>query len=255
MSSTQTHKDMAEQQHDRIVAAWTGGEKIAGISRSTGIRRQVIADLLEAHGVRDLTLDKKSVQRRERREEVLEYIRQHPGYTLADVAKTLRYDIRTLGSYINGTDEALLLIDPRTRPREYSRREMLDSILQVWQRLTEKERTKGLSRVKYDRMAPERAPSASLYERRFDGWSRACEEAGVHAAKPSRSNYRREFSDQDIIDAVAAYLQETRRTSYSGYSAWAREAPGRPSGSLVVARFGRWSLVRREVINQQRGAA
>jgi predicted DNA-binding protein YlxM (UPF0122 family) len=245
-----THAQRASDASQEIIGSWLSGETIASIARRHGIRRQAVSNLLEREGVRTHHRDAKWESRNLRRDEVLEYVRTHPGCSVSDIAETLEYDRRSIAEYLRGTDEALLVLHRKTKARAYTRSEMLDAIRDVWRRMTPQEQARGLSRARYEAMSGEDAPSPSLFERRFEGWSQACQLAGVHAVEPSRSqaSYRRTFSDEDLVQAVADYMRETRKTSFSGYVEWARSAPGRPSGSLVTIRFKRWGAARAAVI-------
>lgn len=82
------------------------------------------------------------------------------------------------------------------------------------------------------------AASPTLVIRRFGSWRAACEAAGVRA-NTTRSTSRR-WTDDDLVAAVAAYLQEAGGGSYAGYTAWAATQENAPSGPTLRQR-GAWS--------------
>jgi post-segregation antitoxin (ccd killing protein) len=87
------------------------------------------------------------------------------------------------------------------------------------------------------------AASPALVIRRFGSWRAACEAAGL-SANATRSTTRR-WSEDDLVAAVAAYLQADGATgSFAGYSAWARSQPDAPSGATLRQR-GTWADLKR----------
>ena len=121
----------------------------------------------------------------------------------------------------------------------------------MWRQLEDK--SKGLSRMKYNALREEGTPAASTYIRRYGSWSAACDLAGVTSSKARRSNYVQDWSDEDILAAVNEYIDTTGNTVYHDYTAWAREH-GRPSGPLLITRFGSWAKARKEAIKHQAAA-
>lgn len=80
------------------------------------------------------------------------------------------------------------------------------------------------------------AASLALVIRRLGSWNQACARAGV-ATNKTRSTSRR-WSDDDVVDIVADYLESPGSTgSFADYSAWARTQDGVPSGATLRQRF------------------
>lgn len=87
------------------------------------------------------------------------------------------------------------------------------------------------------------AASPALLIRRFGSWRQACARAGV-GTNATRSTSRR-WSEEDVVRFVADYLAAPGSTgSYAGYAAWAQEAEGAPSGSVIRQRFA-WAEVKK----------
>lgn len=85
--------------------------------------------------------------------------------------------------------------------------------------------------------------SGALVVRRFGTWKQACDLAGV-STNSTRSNSRR-WSSEELIGWVAAYLASPGSPgSLNGYTAWARENDGAPSGPTLRNSFPRWAEVR-----------
>lgn len=244
-----TQRQLAEDNRERILRMWAMGDSIAAISRSLGINRNPIRALLEAEGVRHQQTDAKGIEREQRRNEVRSWVREHPGCTLATVSVATGVPLRTVADYLVDTPEQALLIESRAKTREFTRDEMLEDLRQVWAKSGS---SKGLSKAKYDELAgwDSSRPSTALFEKRFPSWSAACRAAGIPTRTAGTREYTRRFDHDDLVDAVAAYIAETGDTSFSGYSRWAKARPERPSGSLVITRFERWSNARRAVVER-----
>lgn len=249
-----TQRQRAEKDKERILRMWAMGDSIAAISRTTSVNRNAVRALLEAEGVRGQQPDAKGNERTARREEVRRWVREHPGCTLATVAAATGQHPRTTADYLDGTPEAALLIESRAKSREYTRDEMLAHLRETWMKSTTVGRADGLSKARYDKLAGPDRPSTALFEKRFPSWSAACRAAGIPSKGAGTREYTRKFSLDDLIAAVAGYIDETGDTSFSGYTRWAKEDPGRPSGSLVITRFERWSNMRRAVVERNRAA-
>ena len=269
MSRAVTQRQQAEQLRPEILRAWRDGGSIASIARATGLNRNAVRSLLEAEGVRYMERpgarvpDVKALERADRVEAARAWVRKHPGSTAAEAAQGTGVPLRTLAGYLEGCPEAALLVESRIKDSVYTRELMEEHLRQVWALVPEDVRgSGGLSKLRYEAtVKAEKAagggprPSTALYEKRWPSWSAACLAAGVPAARRTRKTYVREFSEADMLDAVELCIAETGLTSFSAYSSWAKRNAGKPSGSLVITRFGRWGNARRSVIERSAGAA
>jgi hypothetical protein len=140
-----------------------------------------------------------------------------------------------------------LVVSRKVSPQvQYSDAQMADALFWAYSQL--EDRSKGLSRKKYQELTADReVPAAATYIRRYGSWSEACRLAGVTTAKARRDNYVRSHSNEDIVAAVDEFITKTGQTSYHAYAAWAREH-GRPSGPLLVQRLGGWADARKMAI-------
>ena len=250
-----TQRQLAERNKEQILRMWAMGDNIAQISRSLKLNRNAIRSLLETEGVRQAQLDAKGIERGRRREQTRSWVREHPGCTLAMVAAANNLPLRTATDYLDGTPESTLLIEYRAKTRGYSRAEMLSHLRAVWElSLASGNKAKVLSKMRYEELAGPDRPSPALFEKRFPSWSEACRAAGVPTRGRGARVYTRQFSQDDLVAAVADYITESGDTSFSGYCRWAKEHDDRPSGSLVITRFERWSNARHAVVDRGRAA-
>jgi hypothetical protein len=86
-------------------------------------------------------------------------------------------------------------------------------------------------------------PSVQWIYTKFGNWSNACLLAGVEFPVPSRSDYKRLWSDQELVSFVVRYLTDDETTGgLRDFTLWKdRQADHVPSGALIRNTFGSWS--------------
>jgi DNA-binding transcriptional ArsR family regulator len=242
--TTMTHYERAAEISDALLAEHRAGDSIAALAEKHDLRRDAIAAELAKYGI-----GRPSVAR----ERVLEFVRANPGLSVDDIALRMDLAKSSVSRYLRGTPEHRLVVSRKTNPQvTYTDAQMADALRRAYRRL--EDRSKGLSRKRYARlMEGEDAPAAATFIRRYGSWSEACRRAGITASASRRGNYTREWTDDDIVDAVIAFIDETGETAYHPYARWAT-ANGRPSGPLLVTRLGGWATVRRLAIERQAAA-
>jgi DNA-binding transcriptional ArsR family regulator len=242
---SKTHYDLAAEISEDLLAAHGRGVSVSALSEQYGLRREAIAAELAKHGVGSPSAA---------REAVLEYVRANPGLSVEDLSLRLDLSKSSVSRYLRGTEEHRLVVSRKTSPaQKFSDAEMADALKEAFRQLDD--RSKGLSRKRYKELMKGRdVPAAATVIRRWGSWSRGCELAGVTAAKARRDNYQREWTDDDIVAAVAEFIATSGETSYHRYAEWAREH-ARPSGPLLVQRLGGWADARKLAITRTAGAA
>jgi DNA-binding transcriptional ArsR family regulator len=240
MTTTLTHYERAEAVADELLAAHKRGESVSSLSERYDLRREAIAAELAKHGIGEPS---------PAREAVLEYVRNHPGLSVDDLSLRLDLSKSSVSRYLRGAREHQLVVSRKVSPvQKFTDTEMAAALRSAYGQLDD--RSKGLSRKRYKEiMAGQDVPAAATFIRRYGTWSEACRLAGVTAAKARRDNYVQQHSNDDIVAAVAEYINTTGMTSYHGYAAWAREHD-KPSGPLLVQRLGGWADARKLAIGQ-----
>jgi DNA-binding transcriptional ArsR family regulator len=243
--TVQTHYERAEALSEKLLAAHERGESVSAMAAEHGLRREAIAAELAKFGIGAPS---------PARAAVLEYVRRNPGLSVDDLALQLDLSKSSVSRYLRGAPEHRLVVSRKKAPaQKYSDADMAAALRYAYKKLDD--RSKGLSRKRYRELAAAGAelgeltdpPAAATYIRRYGTWSEACKVAGITASKARRDNYVQSFSNQDIVDAVAEYIETTGLTAYHGYADWAR-VNGRPSGPLLVQRLGSWAEARRLAI-------
>jgi len=242
MTTTLTHYERAEEISAELLAAHERGESVSSMAEEHGLRREAIAAELSKHGIGAPS---------PAREAVLEYVRRNPGLSVDDLSLRLDLSKSSVSRYLRGTKEHQLVVSRKQSPQvKFTVAQMADALKAAFKDLPD--RSKGLSRKRYrELMAGQDVPAAATFIRRYGTWSEACRRAGVTAAKARRDNYVQDWSNDDIVAAVAEFIETTGITSYHAYAEWAR-ANKRPSGPLLVQRLGGWADARKLAIKRSR---
>jgi len=243
--STPTHYERAAAVADKLLAAHKRGESVSAMAIEHGLRREAIASELAKHGIGEPS---------PAREAVLEYVRKNPGLSVDDLSLRLDLSKSSVSRYLRGTKEHKLVVSRKQSPSvKFTDAQMADALKAAYRQLDD--RSKGLSRKRYkELMEGKNVPAAATYIRRYGTWSEACRLAGVTAAKARRDNYVQDWSNEDIVAAVAEFIASTGQTSYHAYADWAREN-SKPSGPLLVQRLGGWAVARRRAIAEEPAVA
>jgi hypothetical protein len=249
-----TQRDRAIERKAEVLTLWREGNTITAIGKRIGVHRSVVGWLLEQEGVRDEQADQKAAARGARRQALLAWIRHNPGCTLQEAASATGLAYRTVGNYLAGEPERELVLEKRVHSHNFSRETMLHHLRLAWKNVPSDRRRAGLSKNLYIQYAAPDAPSQALYQKRFPSWRNACAEAGVPAFAPYRSTYAKTYSEADLLDAVQRFMDQTGETSFANYVRWSQEQSA-PSGALLINRFGRWSVIRKKLIDRKSAAA
>ena len=238
--STPTHYERAAAVSEKLLAAHERGESVSAMAEEHGLRREAIASELSKHGIGAPS---------PAREAVLEYVRKNPGLSVDDLSLRLDLSKSSVSRYLRGTPEHRLVVSRKVSPtQKFTDAQMADALRAAFRQLDD--RSKGLSRKRYrELMEGQNVPAAATFIRRYGTWSEACRLAGVTAAKARRENYVQDWSNQDIVDAVAEFVNTTDLLSYHAYAAWAREHD-KPSGPLLVQRLGGWAKAKTLAMSQ-----
>lgn len=88
-------------------------------------------------------------------------------------------------------------------------------------------------------------PSSARVIQRFTTWIRACDFAGAAHGQPRRAEYKRRWTDTEMLDWASAYFAtEDCRGTYKDFSVWAASTPGAPSAQTVRNKLGSWATVK-----------
>lgn len=92
-------------------------------------------------------------------------------------------------------------------------------------------------------------PSSARVIQRFKTWANACEFAGVAHGRPRRAEYKRRWTETQMLDWAATYLRSDGcRGTYKDFGDWAARTPGAPSAQTVRNTIGSWTAVKRAAL-------
>jgi transcriptional regulator with XRE-family HTH domain len=240
-TQTLSHYERAAEITERLLAEYRAGDSIAALAEKHGLRRDAIAGELARYGIGRPS---------PARERVLDFVRKNPGLSIDDIALRLDLAKSSVSRYLRGAEEHKLVVSRKTNPiTQYTDAQMAEALRAAFKKLPD--RSKGLSRKQYAKlMKDENVPAAATFIRRYGSWSEACTLAGIAASPSRRGTYTREWTNDQIIDAVIEFIDTTGSTAYHPYARWATEH-GKPSGPLLVTRLGGWADARRLAITRQ----
>jgi len=235
---TQNHYTRAEELLPQLTQLYKAKTSTNALAKQFGLRREAVSTVLMAAGVMPSTPG---------RDRLLAYVDENPGLSVDDLAEQLDMPKSTVSRYLRGTPQHKKVI---TRKKSdyttFDDQAKTAALMEAWEQLDEEQRSKGLSRSKYDELVGKRPdrPSSVTFVRRYGSWSAACEQAQISASAARRSNYEREFTDEDCVEGVAQFIKETGKTAFHEYAKWAKTS-GTASGPLLIVRLGSWTEVRR----------
>lgn len=92
-------------------------------------------------------------------------------------------------------------------------------------------------------------PSSARAIQRFKTWANACDFAGVAHGGPRRAEYKRRWTETEMLDWASMYLRSDGcRGTYKDFSDWAARTSGAPSAQTVRNTIGSWTTVKRAAL-------
>lgn len=218
--------------------------RIFGVTRERA--RQIIrdADGPDSDEAAEARRRRVSEERDELREQALELAGAEPGRTIEETAELLEVSEAMLRSALGDDAKRYFLT------RQPSARVFSDQAILAHLREAERQAGSPLTVRAYESVRGSfGGASAPLVLQRFGTWREACEEAGVEPGRSVRRDYRRRWTEAEMIEAVAEYLeQDGARGSFADYERWARATDGIPSGQTIRTQFGTWSKAKSEAV-------
>jgi len=99
-----------------------------------------------------------------------------------------------------------------------------------------------------------KGPSVAYMYLKHGQWSELCLEAGVEFFTSVRSDYKRMWSEEELLSYARRFFVEPDTSgSYGSYDVWReRQTDHVPSGVLIRNVFGSWTTVKRKVLESLR---
>jgi hypothetical protein len=219
-----------------------------GVSAS-GVREERRA--IEAEEARKIRRESRSI-----RPEVFEYLREYPGSTRSEICEHFHLTFQILEESLGGNTSLVLdeefrggIWQSESESLQATRRGAIRALREASNILPK------LTAPKYDdllRSGRVQGPSSARIHQVFESWLEACSIAGVEVGQRGRAHYERVWSEEDLIEFVAQFLQDTEGAgTVEGYNEW-REEMGTeetPSVGTIMNYVSRsWILVRAKTL-------
>jgi hypothetical protein len=221
---------------------YAAGATLAAIAADYGLTRERVRQILRRHGGPDAQAarhardDARTAADDQLRSDILTSLDKRPGQARGDVAAHFSIPEHEV-SRLLGDAASRLLIRRQPVESQFADAEICDLLAYIAQ-----EEGEPLSADTYDSVYLEYGgPTSGRILQRFGTWNNACRAAGLET-NHGRPNYSKRWTESDLVEAVAAYLQSPgNKGTYSGYDAWARLTPNAPSAQTVRNGLGPWS--------------
>jgi DNA-binding CsgD family transcriptional regulator len=195
---------------------------------------------------------------------IRDWIRSHPGCRLDEVAAALhlasleKRDVpRDVVHLVLGTPSAKMRVSVQVSKDSiisalrdaFEIRNPLSSMYSEEARLP----VSGPFYDKLRRSGRVKGPSEVRIIQVFGSWSAACELAGVPSPPPIRAEYSRRWTDEELVEHLAAFLLQATLTDINKFDLWCREDAARPSSGTVRNQLRlSWSEAKRAALSALR---
>ena len=213
-----------------------GGEDFTAISKSYGISRERVRQIIQRHtglGGRDLSDVRRFARDAVKRQHALDIADQERDASAAEIG-------RRVGLTGHEVEQLLGVAEAARRRRDRNVTDATDEaeIVETLRRVAALPGGVPLSGPFYDAHRDGGLTSTRLIQI-YGTWTAACEKAGVQPPVAPRKDYSQRWSRDDCLQWVGKYLQSTDRPSFARFDAWAREQEGAPSSGTVRLRCGK----------------
>lgn len=240
------------------VALVESGWTLEAAGTLVGLSRERVRQIARQSGVNVRELKKSRLIAKEsnfahRQSLIRNWVKSHPGCTTCEIAAGLQLD--ELETRAIPRSVVHLVLDSRslntwTKSR-HSKGAILAAIRQAFEirnphnsMYSEGTRLQvsGPFYDKLRRSGEVDGPSAVRIIQVFGSWSAACEMAGVPSPPSLRAEYSRRWTDEELVEYLAAFLTVTTATGIDKFDMWCREDEARPSSGTVRNQLGlSWS--------------
>lgn len=240
-----------------LVRRYLDGETLEEIGFTVDLSRERVRQIIVEGGysVKELRAQRKNAAEKlfgERQQAVASWIEAHKGCTPAELEDHFSASMPQLDEFLTPRLRILILTEVDDEPTgqfsaytKWSKEQILLALRQA------AKKTSPLTREAYDRHVASKAvigPVGSRIVHIFKTWTIACAIAGVESGDAVRDNYEKEFSTNDLLNALALFIQESESLSPESYDAWESQREGLPSGITIRLKFGSWTAARRRAI-------
>lgn len=240
-----------KRRNEAILAAYTAGRTLADIAVEHDLTRERVRQILEAQGIPRRSLREATRLRHDSMVETYGESILADYERLGSIGRTIAHYSDVVPAKIVRSVLSKHTLAPRIYP---GRKQYTDDM--VLRALRKADKAGASTMVSYarwrDTPAGKNSPSAPLVLLRFGSWNAAREHAGLDCLSPRKTVDSRQFSDEEIAEAVRRFAIECwdsgARPTANAYQQWADEAGDVPGLSTVRFRTSKsWTKVLSEV--------
>lgn len=240
-----------------LVRRYLDGETLEEIGLAVNLSGERVRQIIIEGGysVKELRAQRKNAVETlfaERQLAVALWIEAHKGCTPAELEDHFGDSMQKLNEFLTPRLRTLILTEEKDEQRgqfsahtKWSTEQILFALRQA------AKKTSPLTREAYDRQVASKTvigPVGSRIVHIFKTWTLACSIAGIESGEAVRNNYEKEFSTDDLLCALAQFMQESESLSPQSYDSWESLREGLPSGITIRLKFGSWSAARRRAL-------
>lgn len=214
-----------------------------------GLSRERVRQLANEGGVNVRKLKegrRAAIQRNleHRQNLICDWVKLHPGCTLDEIAVALH--LESLGKRDVPRHVSHLVLGARTvndwTTAQFSKETIISALRHAFEvrnplssMYSEEIRlpVSGPFYEKLRRSGKLEGPSDVRIIQVFGSWSAACESAGVPSPIPPRVEYSRRWTDEELVEHLAAFLLQATSTGIDQFDSWCREDEARPSSGTI----------------------
>lgn len=200
---------------------------------------------------------------------IASWVKSHPGCTYVEIAAEFNIEKSSVARLVPPTCARLILLQ-EMNPRKsenyatYTHDDILGALRQAFtlrnpsNSMYSSSTVRPLTGPSYNRYrinGEVHGPSIPRILQIFGSWRSACERAGVPSEEPVRIDYERRWTDDDLIDQVAAFLLASDSGSHTSFDDWCRPDSSRASSGTVRNQLQlSWSKVKQEALLRLRSS-
>lgn len=240
-----------------LVRRYLDGETLEEIGLAVDLSRERVRQIIVEGGysVKELRAQRKNDAAKlfaDRQQAVASWIEAHKGCTPGELENQFGVSVQQLDEFLTPRLQNLILTEGKDEETgqfsaytKWTKEQTLFALRQA------AKKSSPLTREAYDRHVASKAvigPVGSRIIHIFKTWTIACAIAGVEPGEAVRDNYEQEFSTNDLLNALAMFIQESESLSPESYDAWESQREGLPSGITIRLKFGSWTAARRRAL-------
>lgn len=249
-----TSTPMASSRDSEILQQRESGKTLDEIGTEFGITRERVRQIVKASGgPTPSELKRKKELRRIQEEKALtrqirSHLDQFGPHTAKEVAEALNLTENRIRAHWPSDRRHLRLQYQTSDSRKHWTNGQI--ILAIQEAATFEFPLTGTTYSELIHLGEVSGPSLALIHKRFNGWIKACNEAGVESKSAPRGTYQSKWTDDDLLSFTREYLLDSSHPGTAdGYIQWRKkervEAPSLPT---LRNRLGTWNAIKRRAL-------